>query len=152
MTDFLVDPLIGKTTYKIDPSTKNINTLWPSSKYVTKECQTGKGGTLLATGYWNLTDNNVVQNIVIPVDGLYQITVKHWFKNAFGQPIPIQFNINGGALQTMGWVYYSGTTDVGVFLSLKKGDIFKLYQPYTYYNLNTISYSSIDRWMIRRIK
>jgi len=159
MTDFLVDNLNGKTVFKIDPSVQNETTLWPSSKMMmlsaaTGSVMSGTGGAQLATGYWNLVYKGVTsgQTPPAPSDGLYHFNVTHLYASAYGQPVPFSYCINTGALKALGSTYYSQYQDIGVFLSLRKGDVIKLWEPTVYYNLTMYpTYSRIYHWSFRRL-
>jgi len=155
-TDFLVDPIIGKTTFKIDSNQKNNKTLWPSSKYTSFYIEYGSAATLLqlSDGYGKFFLQKAGKSfkIVIPEDGIYQIFIKHSFKTPFGQPIHIEYSINNQPKKTLGWVYYSGFTDLCLFESFKKNDTFELFEPWIYYGYYLSSYSIINGWMVRKIK
>jgi hypothetical protein len=158
MTDFLVGPNAGKTPFKIDPSIQNNTTLWPSSKMAplstTDGVMTGTGTGQLATGQWNLVYKGVTsgQTPAAPSDGLYHFNVTHLYASPYGQPVPFSYSINTGAQKALGSTYYSQYQDMGVFLSLKKGDVIKLWEPAVYYNLTMYpTYSRIYHWSLRRL-
>lgn len=157
-TDFLVDTLIGKTLFKIDPSVQNETTLWPSSKMVplstTDGVVSGTGGAQLGTGQWNLVYNAVTsgQTPPAPSDGLYHFNVTHYYPAAFRQPVPFSYSINTGAQIPLGSTFYNQYQDMGVFLSLKKGDVIKLWSPANYYNYAMYpTYTRIYHWSFRRL-
>jgi hypothetical protein len=158
MTDFLVGNLIGKTVFKIDPSVQNETTLWPSSKMMPTAAgggvMSGTGAGQLATGQWNLVYKGVTsgQTPPAPSDGLYHFNVTHLYASPYGQPVPFSYSINTGAQKPLGSTYYSQYQDMGVFLSLRKGDVIKLWEPAVYYNLTMYpTYSRIYHWSFRRL-
>ena len=159
MTDFVVGPNDGKTPFKIDLSIQNNTTLWPSSKMVpfsstTDGVMTGTGAGQLGTGQWNLVYKGVTsgQTPPAPSDGLYHFNVTHLYASPYGQPVPFSYSINTDAKKALGSTYYSQYQDMGVFLSLKKGDVIKLWEPAVYYNLTMYpTYSRIYHWSLRRL-
>jgi hypothetical protein len=152
MTDFLVDPIVGRTSLKIDSSVKDTNVLWPSTKManINQMVLFGTGGTL-AANRWTLLKGAVAQTLVADSNGYYQLMVKHQFISAVGQPVPFSYAINGGTQVPMGWVYYSNVQDVGTFLHLKKGDVVTVHEPSIHHSLNMVSYSKMYFWMFRKL-
>jgi len=154
MTDFLVDPKIGRTTFKIDPSVQNDKVLWPSIKMIptiqNQNVMFGTEGTLV-TNKWTLKKGTIVQNTVASSDGYYQLMVKHRFLSDHGQPVPFSYSINNGPQEPLGWVFYRAIHDIGVFLYLKKGDVVAVHEPSTFYNFNMVSWSKMYFWLFRKL-
>lgn len=156
MTDFLVDPVIGQTRYKIDPLVQNENTLWPSAKMLplAKEIPiTGTTAAHASTGKWTLKNGATIVIPTMPSDGLYHFYAKHSYPNAFGPPLGFSYAVNTGPFIPLGTTYYSNNCDLGIFLSLKMGDTLTLSSPtvtsgYTVYP----SYSTILTWGVRKLK
>ena len=156
MTNYLMDPVRGQTTYKIDSqSTASSSILWPSSKMaLPDDTLFGAGGALLSTGIWSIVyDGASIQNTPpVTSDGLYQISVRHETPGAFALPIVHKYRINAGPTVEIGYSYYQHYTDMSAFVSLKQGDTVQFLGTvnqggYTLYP----TYSRLLEWMIRKV-
>jgi len=156
MTNYLMDPVRGQTTYKIDSQTAaSSSILWPSSKMVIPDDTLfGPGGALLATGIWSIVYDGASMQNTPPVasDGLYQISVRHETLNAFSWPFPQSYRVNTGPAVKIGYSYYQHYTDMSAFVSLKQGDTVQFLGTvnqagYTLYP----TYSRLLEWMIRKV-
>jgi len=159
MTDYLMDPDIGKTTYKINGNAPpNSSTLWPSSKIKLQDTLYGSGGSLnLTTSVWTLVYNGVSMEKSPPVisNGLYHISIRHEQPNILPTvvPFPQYYRVNNiGAKIVFGFVYYLNYFDLSVFLSLKAGDTIEFLGTPTIEGTNLYpKYSVLKEWMIRKV-
>ena len=162
MTDYLVDPVVGKTTIKIDPSTQSATTLWPSVKMAFFEVPPITGGAtsmavaaLNVPAVWNLTFNNVnsgTKTPPIPSSGLYHVYVLHYAPSAVGYWFPIFYSINGGSKIEMGRFYYEGHVSMSAFIELKQNDTLQFWGMYIYSTVVMYpTYSTLVKWCIRKL-
>lgn len=164
MTDYLVDPTVGKTTIKIDPSVQSATTLWPSVKMMPFEATpviTGSATSMAVAAVnvpavWNLTFNKVnsgTKTPPIPSSGLYHVYVSHYAPSAVGYWFPIFYSINGGPKIEMGRFYYEGHVSMSAFIELKQNDTLQFWGMYTYGSSTVMypTYSKLIQWSIRKL-
>lgn len=164
MTDYLVDPTVGKTTIKIDPSVQSATTLWPSSKMMPFEANpviTGSATSMAVAAVnvpavWNLTYNKVnsgTKTPPIPSSGLYHVYVSHYSPSVFAYFFPIFYSVNNGSKIKMGLFYSAGFVSMSAFIELKQNDTLQFWGMYML-NASYVmypNYSRLIQWSIRKL-
>lgn len=164
MTDYLVDPVVGKTTIKIDPSVQSATTLWPSSKMMPFEAApviTGSATSMNVAAVnvptlWNLTYNKVnigTKTPPMPSSGLYHVYVSHYAPLAIGYWFPIFYSVNGGSKIEIGRFYFEGHVSMSAFIELKQNDTLQFWGMYTWGGTSVLypAYAKLDQWSIRKL-
>ena len=165
MTDYLVDPTVGKTTIKIDPSVQSATTLWPSVKMMPLEANPVITGSATSMAFaaanvpavWNLTYNKVnsgTKTPPIPSSGLYHVYVSHYVPSALAVAyfVRIFYSVNDGSKIQMGLFYSIGYVSMSAFIELKQNDTLQFWGMYTLGSTVMYPYySRLIQWSIRKL-